>query len=109
MSETLEAGEGGEMQAVVSDPPGQGLDLREGLRRRGARRSPVDDPQGQTKRSRRRGTQEGAGELSLGELPCRMLIHDRSHLAELRYLLAALRRGALADHLDVSATVGACA
>lgn len=58
----------------------------------------------------RSGEQEGVGALSLADLPGRILAHDRAHLAELRDLLAALRRGALAGNLGEPLTsIGACA
>jgi AraC-like DNA-binding protein len=49
----------------------------------------------------RGGFQEHVGYVTLGELPERILAHDKAHAAELGALVAALRPGhALADELD---------
>ncbi|HJU83782.1 MAG TPA: DinB family protein [Holophagaceae bacterium] len=88
------------------------LDPAEGLRRFAAARARSLETLSHVRSGEwsRRGAQEGAGELSLADLPCRMLIHDRGHLQELQTLLKALRRDALADLAGAEAApVGACA
>ncbi|HJU82661.1 MAG TPA: DinB family protein [Holophagaceae bacterium] len=87
------------------------LDPAEGLRRFAAARSRTLETLSLVGADEwaRTGTQEGAGELSLADLPCRMLAHDRAHLAELGCLMTALRRERVSDLLGEAVAVGACA
>jgi hypothetical protein len=87
------------------------LDPAEGLRRFAAARARSLEAFGALPASAwgRRGEQQGAGELSLAELPCGILKHDQAHLAELHELLKALRRDELLDLLGDTIEVGACA
>ena len=57
----------------------------------------------------RAGEQQGAGTLSVADLPARMLAHDRAHLEELRGLLTAMRRGDLSALLGDAIATEACA
>ena len=57
----------------------------------------------------RMGEQQGAGALTVADLPDRMLAHDRAHLEELRGLLAALRREKLSTLLGDALATEACA
>jgi hypothetical protein len=87
------------------------LDPAEGLRRFTAARARTLELLGRVKAhdGGRAGEQQGAGPLTLADLPGRMLAHDRAHLDELRSLLGALRREELGTLLGESISTEACA
>lgn len=73
------------------------LDPAEGLRRFAAARARTLEAFSRLRGAEwgRLGEQEGAGTMSLAELPARMLAHDHDHLCQVRGLLSGLRREAL--------------
>ena len=83
----------------------------EGLRRFAAARARSLELLDRVKPSEwdRAGEQQGAGPLTLTELPARMRAHDAAHLDELRCLLRALRREDLAALLGDALATEACA
>lgn len=87
------------------------LDPAEGLRRFAAARARTLELFSRLREAEwgRIGEQQGAGMMSLAELPGHMLAHDRDHLCQLRALLSALRRESLAELLGTSATMEDCA
>lgn len=87
------------------------LDPAEGLRRFSAARARTLEALGRVPGGAwaRNGHQQGAGTLSLAELPARILAHDQAHLCELRGLLAAVRREAILPLLGPSTASEACA
>lgn len=80
------------------------LEPAEGLRRFAAARAGTLERFGRLKASdwSLSGEQQGAGPLSLSDLPARMAAHDAAHLAELQGLLDALRRPALRPLLGLA-------
>jgi hypothetical protein len=87
------------------------LDPAEGLRRFTAARARTLEAFSRLRGAEwgRLGEQQGAGTMSLAELPSRMLAHDLEHLCQLRGLLPALRRGALAELLGGANPAEGCA
>ncbi len=87
------------------------LDPAEGLRRFAAARARTLEAFSRLREAewRRLGEQQGAGVMSLADMPARILAHDRGHLCELRGLLAALRRDPLMELLGEGRTVEDCA
>ena len=87
------------------------LDPAEGLRRFTAARARTLELFSRLREAEwgRLGEQQGAGMMSLAELPARILAHDRDHLCQLRGLLSALRREPLMGLLGEGGMAEDCA